>query len=346
MTIQYGILFQLQVLHDFYNGTVDSSVIIEASGQTKQIMRNLRMLYKRNRGNLDLGIEVTKTENNAFQSDCLQEPLELWFTLRMTDNHWPNYTDVLPGFRKGYFFSNRKSNEVNNAISLHNSERVSDEDQLEIIGNAFVEVSGGSEVTLIRKGLLDEDLSGVIQTIQDRKGIMTNQLEEGLYELAEGEKVRSFIHLKSTTDVRGAIQILIDPVNSDFAKVVNEDWTLASPTFQIHFANKRSIWCYLISQKPLAHLEGLEITNGSETSLFEAPKETMAPDGGRRLMFASKEPLAITQKPTQFLQLKKNMNIENRSEGVVIDRLPVPNKENLYRVGEDGTILTDLFINL
>jgi hypothetical protein len=149
-----------------------------------------------------------------------------------------------------------------------------------------------------------------------------------------------------TGSCSGIVQIIIAPDKKDLAPVVDSNWVLQTPDFTAHFKNRESLWRYHFTQSNLEHLEGIEITNGGDESPFGKPEETIGPDGKTWILISSNEPLAITEKPNQYLQLKKNMKIENRSEGVVIDRLPVPNKENLYRVGQDGSILTDLFINL
>lgn len=346
MTIHYGILFRLSVAHDFYQGGPDLSVTMQPSYDTQVLMSNYRMLSKMNRGKLEIGAEADLVDGTSILSDRIQEPMELWFTLRVNDSYWANYTDFLPENNRVYFFSNGNTSEIEEDILLHGSERASEENQTELIGTTTIELPGDAEVKLTRFGLIEEDRTTAIITVQDKQLLQTKNIDEGKYVLTVDGAERTFVHLKSNAHVHGVIQIIVDPKNAEYAKVLESDWTMISPDFKVHFKNRSTVWRYLISNDELEHLEGLQITNGGSESPFGEPEQTMGPDGGDRLLFTSKEPLEITSKPTQFLQLKKNMNIENRSEGVVIDRLPVPNKENLYRVGEDGTILTDLFINL
>lgn len=346
MTIHYGILFKLNLVHDFYQGGPDLSVVIQPSYDTERLMSNLRMIHRMNRGKLEIGAEAEIHDDKSILSDRIQEPMEFWFALQIKDSYWGNYTDFLPENRQVYFFSNTKTIATEEATLLHASERVSEENQIQLIGTTTLEMPGDANVNLTRFGLSEEDCTGVIATLQDKQILQTKHLSEGLYVLDVDGTTREFVHLKNNAHVSGVIQIIVDPNASNTAPIVESDWSLISPEFKMHFKNRSTVWRYLISNKELEHMEGLSITNGGDESPFGAPEPTKGPDGGDRLLFTSKVPLEITSKPTQFLQLKKNMNIENRSEGVVIDRLPVPNKENLYRVGEDGTILTDLFINL
>ncbi|MCR9173722.1 MAG: hypothetical protein NXI10_14565 [bacterium] len=344
MTIHYGILFQLGIAHDFYQGGTDLSVIIQPSYDTQILMKNYRVLSKMNRGKLEIAAEAEMVDGNSVLSERIQEPMELWFTLRLTDSYWSNYTDFLPSEKHIYFFSNKSNKETDEDILLHSGERASEENEMELIGTTTLELPGDASVTLKKQGISEDDRTAAIISVQDKQLLQTKSLDEGIYTLTVDGQERNFIHLKNNANVHGAVQILVDPSSAN--DIVASDWTLQSPEFKIHFKNRSTFWRYLISSKEIEHFQGLRITNGSSESPFGEPEQAIGPDGKERLLFASSEPLSITSKPTQFLQLKKNMNIENRSEGVVIDRLPVPNKENLYRVGEDGTILTDLFINL
>ncbi len=345
MIIHYGILFRLSVLHDFYQGSQDLSVSVRPSYDTQKLMNNFRMLSKMNHGKMEVGAEAEIVGEDSVLSDRIQEPMELLFTVELNDPFWANYTDYIPESNV-YFFSNSDTSVDEDVIALHASDRVSEENQIELIGTTTLEFPGDSEVKLTRLGLAEEDRTQAILTVQDKQILQTKHITEGKYLLTVDGEERRFVHLNNNANVHGVVQILIDPENEQYTSILTSDWKMRSPDFKIHFRNRSTVWRYLISNDELEHLEGLQITNGGGKSPFGLPEQTKGPDGGDRLLFTSKEPLELTAKPTQFLQLKKNMNIENRSEGVVIDRLPVPNKENLYRVGEDGTILTDLFINL
>ena len=46
-----------------------------------------------------------------------------------------------------------------------------------------------------------------------------------------------------------------------------------------------------------------------------------------------------------YFQLKKNVGIENRTEGIIINKLPTAAKEMLYRVDEKGNRYSDIYIN-
>lgn len=343
MTLQFGILFRLSVTHDFYDGGLDPAVLISPTSATQHVLRNYGMLAKMNRGKLEVGAEVESTDDGLALAARIREPMELMFTMQIKDPHWGNYTELLPNQGKVYYFSNRNTTTTENGVLLHPTPQASEGDQMVV--TTSLRFSTEDTVTLLRKGIEDENRSTAIQTREQHKIVESRHLEEGLFESSVNGETQHTI-LSQTAPNQGIIQVLIDPNADAFAKVFDSNWILQSPDFKVHFSNRKSIWRYHFTQKNLEHLEGIQITNGGTDSPFASPEETTGPDGNTWMLIASNEPLAITSKPTQFLQLKKNMNIENRSEGVVVDRLPVPNKENLYRVGEDGTILTDLFINL
>lgn len=344
--IQFGILFRLSILHDFCDGGRDPHVRIEPTLATQQRLKNYGMLAKMNQGALEIGAEVHASDEGSILLDRIQEPMELNFTLKFTDTYRPNYTEILPQTNTGYFFSNRSSTKSEDHTLLHAQDRVSQEDQIEIIGNGQLEFSADSDIRLRYRGVIEEDQSDAITTIQNKKVINSSKLEEGLYELTVDGTAKDLFILGQAANPKGILQIIIDPENTEVASVVGENWTLKSPSFVAHFKNRSTVWRYHFTKDNIEHLVGLQITNGAEEKPFGEPSETKGPDGKTWILIASNEALAITEKPNQYLQLKKNMNTENKSEGVVIDRLPVPNKENLYRVGEDGSIFTDLFINL
>ncbi len=352
MNIRYDILFRLSVLHDFYEGDIDPNVKIVPTLATKQLLKNYGMLHKADRGRLNIVAEVTSTDNGLVLKEQLQSPLELVFTLQFQDSFWGNYTSLYPDSDKTFFFTNSNYSQEDNHTSLHPQSRVTESDQIKVLSFKTLTFPQESEVTLVRKGLKEEDRSAVIKTVQNQKVISTAALDDGLYEITEnGSTTRVFIidpnnFNSNIENIQGVFHVLIDPNSSEFAPVVDTNWALQSPEFSVHFKNRSSLWRYYFTKSNLEHLEGLQITNGSEETSFGAAEDTVGPNGQPMILISSNEPLEITDKPTQHLQLKKNMNIENRSEGVVIDRLPVPNRNNLYRVGEDGSIFTDLFINL
>ncbi|GAB5417900.1 MAG: hypothetical protein Crog4KO_23520 [Crocinitomicaceae bacterium] len=345
MTIQYDILLQLSVLHDFYDGGIDPGIQIVPTPATKQLLNNYRMITRVNQGKLQIAAEVNATDDGVTLQEHLQSPFEMVFTLQFRDAYWVNYTAQLPDEGKKYFFTNRNHSEEDDHTNLHAELRVSESDQIKMLSNTTLTYPNETEVTLVRKGLKEEDRSAAIKTVQNKKYINTQNLEEGLYEINENGNATT-VFITGAENMHGIFHLLVDPSSNDFAPVLDENWTLQSPDFTAHFKNRSTRWCYYFTKSNLEHLEGLQITNGTEETYFGKPEDTMGPNGKSMIRIASNEPLEITSKPTQHLQLKKNMNIENRSEGVVIDRLPVPNKENLYRVGKDGSILTDLFINL
>jgi hypothetical protein len=346
MMIQFGILFRLGILHDFCDGGIDPRVHIEPTSATQKQLKNCGMLAKMNKGKLEIGAEVSASDEGPILLDRIQETMELNFTITFTDSYWQNYTEIRPQTNKRYFFTNQSTKETEDHILLHAADRVSQEDQIEIIGNIQLEFSVEKEISLLRKGPSEEDLSGAITTVQNKKVINSGKLDEGLYELTVDGTMRTIFILNQASNCQGVMHTILDPENTELASIVDEKWVLQSPSFSAHFKNSSSIWRYHFTKSNIEHLVGLQVTNGGQENLFGDPNETIGPDGNTWILITSNEPIPITEKPTQYLQLKKNMNIENKSEGVVIDRLPVPNKENLYRVGADGSILTDLFINL
>ncbi len=247
MTIHYGTLFRLSIAHDFYQGGPDLSIAIRPSSDTHALMNNYRMISRMNRGTLEVGAEAELVDGQSVLSDRIQEPMEMWFTLQLNDNYWANYTDFLPENNQVYFFSNSKTSTSDDATILHSAERVSEENQTELIGTTTIEMPGESEVKLIRLSLTEEDRTEAIITDQDKQVLQTKNLDEGIYVLTVDETERKFIHLKGNANAHGAIQILVDPNNAEYAPILESDWTMISPEFKIHFKNRRTVWRYLIS---------------------------------------------------------------------------------------------------
>lgn len=346
MIISFDILTQFSIRHDYYDGGLVPSLQIVPSAETQGIISNYRMIAKVNKGVYEVGIEVESVDGKKRLVDRLQSPFELIFLIQTNDSLWSNFTEQIPRRNHVYFFSNFATSKGDSVTYLHEESRVGENNQIAVQSERFMELSSEGDATLTRHGAEDLDCSYAVIVQNEQRLLDTKTLDEGRYTLTVGDSTQTFFHLKNASTMDGIIHIVVDPANETTDPIVDSQWSLTHSKYSIHFKNRSTYWRYNFPKNQIEHMEGLQVTNGSETEIFSAPEEITAPNGQSMYCFTSLEPLELKNKPNHLLQLKKNVDVENRSEGVVIDRLPGPNKENLYRVGEHGDLISDVFINL
>ena len=115
--------------------------------------------------------------------------------------------------------------------------------------------------------------------------------------------------------------------------------------FDLSFPARETYWRYFFLKEGLSLFEGVKISDENGVEVFTTGNEVTVDSGEKMICYTSIAPINLKQKMDGYFQLKKNVGIDNRTEGIIISKLPTPEQETLFRVNEKGIRFSDIYIN-
>jgi len=344
----YNILCKVAIYHHYYGIDPLGSIAWLPSSSTVQMARNRGVIFKSTHAGVDLYASC-RYENNAYFLDYpLQEAFSLIFYISFNDSYWSNITALhLKEKNKKWYFSNVDAVDREGELhTLHKEKYVSLTNQIVTVEKGVRYSLGTSlqeEVAVYKKGNSIENLSFLIETINGETFLNTRIMDEGSYLIKEGEKWREEVFVTDAGVSYDAIcQLFFDPSLAN--NILHQNWSWKSTSFQIRYDSLKTYWQYVFPKEKLEDIEGLQLVDAKHQEVFSEPSEGVI-DGKAIFSFTSTEPIALERETTHAFQLKKNVNIPTKTEGVVINRLPTPSKEVLYRLDNEGNKYSIIYIN-
>ncbi len=335
--LSYDILNTISIGHEYFAGGTCRSVTWLPSKETEQFCKSRGVILKQNNGQLTVAVGVVKDDDGKVTLGySLQEPFELTFFAKFNEQNWSNITPVSPSRMKRLVFTNEEGG------VLHSEEVVSDQHLTEVMfQQSLLEGYNNEKVNLQKLGS-EEDCSNALEQRGEDLYLLTRKLEEGVYTISDGTKEERVFVTSEFPEFDAVFHLVYDPA---FGKnnVLNEDWTWNRKDFKVQFEAKSTYWRYWIPQSGLDGVEGVRIVNGDDSG-FNEGESVMAPNGQEMKLFSSNELLKLLEQPAAYFQLKKNVGVENRSEGVIISRLPIPGKDTIARINDEGKEFSDIYV--
>lgn len=349
MIVSYDILTQLRIKHLFFGTHSLANVEWVPSGESLLLAKNRGLLFKTNNGILSI-LASTEVNDSIKKLDYrLQECFSLTFYIKNNEQYWSNFTPIDVPKGETLFFSNRVINKKGNNYYLQKQEEVSEMDTIQYV----------SDVTKLSLLGIDNDSAKLSKVERTKElltyGLKTNNnllylddklLDEGQYEIEDKEGfLISFFLLKDRIPFDGICHLVFSPDLEGEYNIINPDWTWNSMTLELNYPSRETYWRYFIPKENISLFEGVSILSEEGNFVFDSGSEVEVNGNKLMICFTSKEPIKLKQKMDVYFQLKKNVGIENRTEGIIINKLPTPGKETLYRVDKIGNRYSDIYIN-
>ncbi|WP_422003589.1 hypothetical protein [Roseivirga pacifica] len=343
MLLQYNILSQVAFRHDYFHNQRLNSLEWIPSKATERLAKNCGLIFKPAKDSLKI-LASTDADNNNQLSDWLREDFSLTFFISFNEPFWSNISEVSKPNNKCFYFTNIDKDATSSEVLLHQNELVTSEDLVEPV-NQLIYALGTAESGEFKivQGINGVDCSFAIKQIDNQYILDTKPLDEGIYNLTQGETLIKKLFISKQAGQFDAICHLA--FSKDFGDTINADWTWGFKSFKVRFGTKATYWRYFLPYEKMEDLEGIQIINGIKDQVFNTG-EKVAIQERDMIQFTSLSPIKLEEKRERGFQLRKNMGVRNKSEGVVISRLPEPEKTSLYRVDEQGNKYTEIYINL
>ena len=346
MILNYDILSQIEIQHDYFKGHALSSAEWIPSEFTKATARNLGLAYKSSQGKLKILASTQDDGDKIVLSDKLRDPFFLTFYLKFNEPYWSNLTTISTHKNKCFLFTNLNKKGNDEVESLHTGDFVTESDLIEIVRGTHYPLSKFKiDGIQIKSPYSNGNLSSsFITQINELPYLKTKPLDEGFYEIADpsGKKHEVFI-VKDKVNFDGICHLAF---SQEFGGIINKDGGWNKCNFLLKFSALSTYWRYYLPMTKIDHFEGVKILNETEKEQFNNGEEVEMINGDKMICFTSTSPIQLQENTGPIFQLKKNVGVENKSEGVIINRLPKPEKATLFRQDRKGNRYSDIYINL
>jgi hypothetical protein len=349
MILSYDILTQLSIKHQFFGPNLLKNVEWVPSSQSLLIAKKLGLLFKSNNGVLSVFASAEINDSKKVLDFRLQDDFSLTFYIKNNEQYWSNLTPVNIPKEETLFFSNEIINKEGSNFYLQNKAEVSVVDSIKYISDInklSLKHLDPNSAKLSRIESKKELLEYGLKSKHDELYLDERLLDEGLYEIEDKEgNLISFFLLKDKSPLDGICHLVFSPEWGGEYNIINSDWTWNSMALELNFPTRETYWRYFFPKENLTHFEGVTILSEDGNLAFNSGNEVEIHGDKMMVCYTSIEPIKLKQKMDVYFQLKKNVGIENRTEGIIINKLPTPAKETLYRVDEKGNRYSDIYIN-
>ena len=349
MILSYDILTQLSIKHQFFGSNLLNNVEWVPSSQSLSLAKNLGLFFKSNNGVLSILVNTELNDSKKVLDFRLQDDFSLTFYIKNNEQYWSNLTPVDIAKDETLFFSNEIINKENSNFYLQNKAEVSVADSIKYISDVnklSLKNLDPNSAKLSQIKSSKELLEYGLKSNNDELRLNDKLLDEGLYEIEDKEgNILSFFLLKDKSPLDGVCHLIFSPEWGGEYNIINSDWTWNSMTLELNFPTRETYWRYFFPKENLTLFEGVTILSEDGKPAFNQGDEVNVYGSKAMICYTSIEPIKLKQKMDVYFQLKKNVGIENRTEGIIINKLPTAAKEMLYRVDEKGNRYSDIYIN-
>jgi len=337
---EYNILAQITCTHESYGDRLWTDVELVPTRRTSKLASNLGLLFRMSGGKIQVLANSVRENDQLLLEEKLRDKLNLSFYIRIKDSYWSNFTNFTLDKSEIFYVSNREKFEEQDSSLVHGD--LGDDALLQYMQGAQISLDGYDIESLALHGGEEYNVSSLVSSVNGSNYLNTRNLEEGKYELTDGgDNSITFYLTEEDAGHDGVFELSLDPGQH----VINEDWTWNYSQYQISFQGNKTIWKYFFPKKKMEQFAGVRIFGEGEKDLFGEGEETVIYTGDEMICFSSQKELLLEATPNNFYQLRKNVNVDNRSEGIIINQLPTPDLKKLVRVGKDGAMYSELYIN-
>ncbi|MGK0363299.1 MAG: hypothetical protein ACI85O_000344 [Saprospiraceae bacterium] len=316
---RWGKLFSIKYLHDYYHDGVGSNFQYVPSEETRQVMRNLRLVVREHQG----GIVVLFDGDSALErlNNHAALPEKLIFYIQNNSKYFSNFSDIsFDNSGKSYYFSNNLEESTKDTL-LHKHNYITQEPDIDLytrfqsIFLKFEKPKAFSEIQVLDvMGNPVNTESAVSKLSRDEKfkehRISLRNLSEGKYSVSiKGEKQPRQFYLKdtSTQQIWGVIDIYLKPQQKAY-QLFNQKEFL-KPTYSLRVGARDTHWKYILvaqkGNKDIAFSDA-KVTYNSEDVAFTKPDKIRLKNGQSAFSIESKTPIKLKEvrSQTDRLELK------------------------------------------
>lgn len=351
MKIQFDILFEVEIYHNYYNSGISEDFNIVPTSISQKILRNYGLLFRKTSKGFVVLYEYVLELEQKHPLKPIEENIKFSFILQSKNPYLINYSN-LPLDKKPnqiYRLHNLNDNQQNGNLLLTSDDtinHVSQNDRIEIKPQLF-QYSFESLNETAEMEILDELRNPVPKSKRNVAivdGILNylvnlQSFAPGKYILkVDGDQKLEFYssdELVGKNNVFGVIDIFRNDSVPNLYQFTKPNNDVKQKTYQVKIDNRMTYWKYYIvlkyrvkDVKPDDFSLTYPDSNGTNVKFESLNKEELA-DGTVTFPFLSNIELPLKQVPVKGIKLDKTNSNGNRLE---IANLPIPSVKTLTKI--------------
>ncbi len=354
MKIEFGSLFEVEILHDFFASGRAPCFRVQPTAPCRLELARLGLLFKETKMGFFVLYECEGDGAEKAHPKRSLSGASFSFIVTAIDPVVLNYSDLPMDSPTGsiYRFQNLQDNRQSGSLLLsveNTGPFVTAKDRLELRAGAFgvrletaeaglpLRVTGETgEVVLSREA---QAVEGVIETWVD-----LSARPPGVYRLVVGGPERTFYasdELSGKTAF-GVIDIASDSRVPPAYRFLDAQGDVAARRYTIRFGQRQTFWRYhvLLRSRPEVHPEDLSLMAPAIT--FNRETDYLRPDAVRVVPFVSTAAIVSKQESTKGVRLVKT---GNRGGGSFeLDNLPCPSVASVVPDTSAGRVYSDVYV--
>lgn len=347
--IKYTELFEVDVLHDYYNSGRSADFIFQPTEACVHLLRRYNLIYKARETGFSIYSEVNTREEGIKMKVPFSNMEKFTFLMKLKNPNFVNFSELplTPALNAFYYFNNLTNNIAGDGDLLLGStnslKSVSETDLIKKIGR-FYSYDYSSDQLELAGALKSLDFNQSLQ-VQERgkEGhfsfkLDTIPLPEGRGEFwIDGAKQEDFYlaHTSFKEDFFAIVEVFYkDGLSSDY-RFMEPDGSIQAKSYKIKFKSRATTWRYILNKRNGSELSDLVVEKNSEPAIaFTKDAFSTA----EKVVFFSSVPQKFSEEPVTGIRL-----IDNESEGdPLIANLPNPSAHLIKKEGDK--IFTDILI--
>jgi hypothetical protein len=350
---KYTLLFDVEVLHDFYASGRSADFLFQPTESCKAVLKRHNLVFRSKDTGFDIFSQVDLHKEGLKMKTPLKDNEKFTFLMKLKNPFFVNFSELSlePGSGSIYFFNNRTNNIKNGQpllVSDKTSKSVTDADILKMTGRYYrIDLADNSnkvtgEIRSLDSGQrIEAEGSG-------KKGLFnfnidTKPLPEGRAEFRLHDSIKDQFYLAHSSvkeDFFGIVEIFYEKGMPAAYRFMQADSAITPRHYGIRFKSRATIWRYILNKKGKDDFpETISIGKKITPAIHFTRDVNPGPD---RMVFFSDAPLKFSQKPVTGIRL---VNSEaDGEEKVVIANLPNPSASLIKKEGDK--IFADILIHI
>jgi hypothetical protein len=345
MFFNYQILASLSIGHESFANQIWKSMTFVPSDSSIQFAKNSGLIFKPFQGGVHVLVNSTTNKNKWYLHELLQENWCISFLLRIDDPYWSNYTELNIAEDELVYLSNGLDF---NRDQVWNTAWYSDKLKVNKLHKGdLIAIDDFDVASLELIGRETYQMDSLLFNQNGKRFLKTKVLDEGSYQLKDSKKKEfNFYLIANRQPIIGVFDFEINLANANIIDGVKKnDWSYERKEIRVNFNSRKTIWKYMIPKHKIEQFSGVKIQSVNGAADFDTGKEIQHDTGDTMVCYSSIKALAYEESTNKSFQLKKNVNTKNRSASILINQLPVPELNTLYKVDKKGVKYSEVYIN-
>lgn len=362
MELEYNTLFDVEILHNYYDSGIAEDFTITPAGTCRQDLLDHGLLFRTTPKGFAVLYGLTRNDNGSPQPlRPLEKALKLSFAIASANPYLTNFSNLpLDGGNDQVYHLHNLNDNPQGGKFLLTSERTSDRltqhDRIKLKPQSFQYTSkvntSQAEIDVVN----DTGKMVLKKLVETTEGIISCPVN-----LKDGPPGKFILKVEGTRELEfyasnelmsksifAVIDVFFTDNVPDAYRLIDDDNKPLPKTYTLRIDRRETYWRYYVVMKYRTDTSSgdLSITSpdiSGSPVVFEKQSRQQISDGTKAVPFVSNRPIPFRQSPVKGVQLKK-ANGSGGSGIFEIDNLPNPSVAALKPDGSTNKVYSEIFV--